>query len=199
VIATESSSSLARAVTIDVGSADGVKVDTTVMTGDGLVGRVTQVSRNASTVLLLTDAAFRIGVRLVGTDILGIATGRGGSLMDLQLLDPQANLKVGDLLVARGSYSGRPFVPGVPVARVISVLPGPGTLTRTATLRPLISTGRLDIVGVVISPPSKDPRDALAPKPPVPTPIPTVTVYSTEPPPAEAPSADAPSATPSGR
>lgn len=187
VIATESASRLAHVVTIDVGRADGVRDDMSVMTGDGLVGRVTHVGKHASSVLLLTDAAFRVGVRLAGSDILGIASGRGGSLLDLQLLDPQATLKVGDILVARGSYAGRPFVPGLPVGRVISVVSTPGALTKTATLRPMVTTGRLDIVAVIVGAPARDPRDALVPRAPTPTPIPTVTVYSTEPAPTQTP------------
>lgn len=200
VISAESPTSLANVITIDVGEADGVREEMTVMTGDGLVGRVTHVSRRASTVLLLTDPGFRIGVRLAGTDILGIASGRGGRNLDLQLLDPRANLKVGDLLLARGSFGARPFVPGLPVGRVISVVDSPGALTRTALIAPLVVTGRLDIVGVVVRAPATDPRDALVPPAPTPTPVPTVTIYSTEPPPsADGALAPSPSPTATGR
>jgi rod shape-determining protein MreC len=192
VIATESASGLARVISIDVGTADGVREDMTVMTGDGLVGRVTRSMRASSTVLLLTDPTFRIGVRLAGSDILGVASGRGSGTLDLQLLDPQATLRVGDLLLARGSYASRPFVPGLPVGRVTSVVDSPGTLTRTAILAPLVATGRLDIVGVVVAAPARDPRDALVPAPPVPTPLPTVTVYSTEPAPTATPTTATP-------
>lgn len=197
VIATESVSGLVHAISIDVGTGDGVRDDMTVMTGDGLVGRVTRATRHSSTVLLLTDPTFRVGVRLIGTDILGIASGRGGATLDLQLLDPQATLREGDVVLARGSYAGRPFVPGLPVGKVVSVADSPGALTKTARLRPLVSTGRLDIVGVVVAAPARDPRDALVPTAPTPTPIPTVTIYSTEPQPSTSPTQPTPTPTPS--
>lgn len=187
VIAISSGAGLKDTISIDVGSDDGVRPDMTVMTGDGLVGRVTKVQERTSTVLLLTDPTFSIGVRLVGADVLGIATGTGGPRTSLELLDPQADLKVGDIVVARGSAGGKPFVPGVPVGRVTSVEKTPGALTRKAALEPLARLGKLDIVGVVVTPPSRDPRDSLIPPAPTPTPIPTVTVYATTPEPTPTP------------
>lgn len=181
VIAVSSGSGLTDTISLDVGSKDGVTVDMTVITGDGLVGRVVTVQNQTCTVLLATDSAFRVGVRLAGSDVLGIAAGTGGSNLSLELLDPQAELNVGDIVVARGSAGGRPFVPGVPVGRVRSVQQTPGAITRKAVLTPLAKLQRLDIVGVVLNPPARDPRDSLIPASPTPTSIPTVTVYATEP------------------
>lgn len=184
VIAISSGAGLKDTILLDVGSDDGVTEDMTVMTGDGLVGRVVKVQKQTATVLLITDPSFSVGVRLVGNDVLGIATGTGGSKMSLELLDPQASLSVNDIVVARGSAGGKPFVPGVPVGQVVSVERTPGALTRKAVLNPLAQLGKLDIVGVVLNPPARDPRDSLIPPAPIPTPLPTVTVYAT--PPAEA-------------
>lgn len=181
VVANASGAGLKETVTIDVGSDDGITPDMTVMSGDGLVGRVVKVQKQTATVLLITDPTFSVGVRLVGSDVLGIATGNGGPQTKLELLDPQAQLNVGDIVVARGSAGGRPFVPGVPVGRVVKVERTPGALTRKAVLEPMAKLGKLDIVGVVLNPPARDPRDSLIPPAPIPTPIPTVTVYATPP------------------
>ena len=57
-----------------------------------------------------------------------------------------------------------------------------GTLTRTATVRPFVDFTTLDLVGVVVEPPRKNPRDAVLPPRPVTTPVtpaPTVTVTVT--------------------
>ena len=77
--------------------------------------------------------------------------------------------------MARGSVGGKPFVPGVPVGKVISVVQTPGALTRIAVVRPFVNLATLDIVAVVVLPPKSDPRDSLLPKP-IPTPTVTVTV-----------------------
>jgi rod shape-determining protein MreC len=39
----------------------------------------------------------------------------------------------------------------------------PGALTRTATVTPYVSFTALDLVGVVVEPPRKNPRDAVLP------------------------------------
>src|SRR5260370_11479993 len=53
-----------RTVQINKGSAKGVKVGYPVVTGDGLVGRVTQVSTNESTITLIDSPTIGVGVRL---------------------------------------------------------------------------------------------------------------------------------------
>ena len=70
----------ANSVTLDVGSRDGVHAQETVLNGDGLVGTVTQVSRDTSTVLLATDASSVVGARMAGSNQIGAVTGTGKSL-----------------------------------------------------------------------------------------------------------------------
>jgi rod shape-determining protein MreC len=62
--------------------------------------------------------------------------------------------------------------------------PSGGGLTRTLYVTPYVSFTKLDVVGVVVEAPKKDPRDTVLPAHPKPTPTPTVTVTVT-------PSADA--------
>lgn len=136
--------------TLDVGSDDGVQASTTVLVADGLVGRVRSVSASTSEVLLLADPRSGVGVRLETSGQLGTAQGTGqpGTLA-LTLLDPQADLAVGDRVVTLGSDGGRPFVPGVVLGEVTSVDSDPGAVTRTATLRLAVDPTRLDVVAVV--------------------------------------------------
>ena len=63
-------------------------------------------------------------------------TGRQDSL-EFQLLDPMADLRVGDALVTFGSKGGRPYAPGLPIGEVTEVGGSPGQLTRVATVRAL--------------------------------------------------------------
>jgi rod shape-determining protein MreC len=178
-------------VTLDAGSDDGLRRDMTVVNGDGLVGRVTTVGPGTATVLLANDPDFTVGTRMENTSELGFATGRGGNAMTVQLLNGKAKVKEGDRLVTFGSHADKPFVPGVPVGRVSKVERQTGDLTRTLQVTPYTRFTELDIVGVVVEPPRKDPRDAvLRPDPEKPKPTPTVTVTAT--PGAEAdPDADA--------
>ncbi|MEU1803441.1 rod shape-determining protein MreC [Streptomyces sp. NPDC019937] len=167
-------------VTLDIGSDDGIQRDQTVINGDGLVGRVTTVGPSTSTVLLAIDPDFTVGTRMEKSSELGFATGRGDRSLHVQLLNGKAKIKKGDRLVTFGSQADKPFVPGVPVGKVVRVDPTGGDLTRTLQVRPYVRFSRLDIVGVVVQPPRSNPRDTvLPPKPAKPKPAPTVTVTAT--------------------
>jgi rod shape-determining protein MreC len=165
-------------VTIDAGSADGIKPDETVLNGDGLVGSVTSVSAHSATVLLDTDASATVGVRIAGTTEIGAVTGTGrglagASALRLQVFDANAVLKVGEQLVTFGSLHGRPFVPGVPVGVITKVQASASALTKVAYVRPYASDGTLGVVGVVIVPPRQNPRDSVLPPRPTPSATPT--------------------------
>jgi len=168
-------------VTIDAGSADGLKPDETVLNGAGLVGTVTSVSGHTATVLLDTDAASTVGVRIAGTGEIGAVTGLGHSqsgpaALRLQVFDANAVLAPGQQLVTFGSVGGRPYVPGVPVGVITRVVASATALTKIAYVRPFADDGALGVVGVVIVPPRHNPRDSvLPPRPPSPTPSPAAT------------------------
>jgi len=177
-------------VTIDAGTRDGVRTDMTVLNGDGLVGRVKTAGPSTSTVLLAIDPDSSVGVRLEGSQEVGFTTGRGvseGADLDLRLLDGQSTVVRGDRLVSFGSQGATPYVAGVPVGEVSRVSGSPGSQTRTAVVSPYVEFTALDLVGVVVEPPRKDPRDAVLPPRPVRTPEltpestsqPTVTVTVT--------------------
>jgi rod shape-determining protein MreC len=163
VVAVSSPTDAVRSVTIDAGSRDGVRLDMTVISGDGLVGRVRRVGPLTADVLLLTDPAFSVGVRLEATGRIGVARGAGADPMRLELLDAETTVEPGARLVTLGSVGDRPFVPGVPVGEVRAVRSSPGTLSRTGSVRPFVDPGTLDLVGVVVEPPRADPRDAVLP------------------------------------
>jgi rod shape-determining protein MreC len=155
--------------TIDAGTIDGVRVGQTVLNGDGLVGRTVAVGKSTATVLLAADPASSVGVRTPGqggtsgAGQVGIATGDGAREISVQFFDPQGTIAPGTVLLTFGSQSGMPYAPGIPVGSVVAVRPTPGAMTRTATVKPFVDFGALDTVGVVISPPRTDPRDALVP------------------------------------
>ncbi|MBC9724441.1 rod shape-determining protein MreC [Streptomyces sp. TRM68367] len=179
VIAIGAAQGFSWTITVDVGANDGIKRDMTVLNGDGLVGRVTTVGPNTATVLLASDPDFTVGTRMESSDELGFASGQGDRPLRVELLNGKAKVKKGDRLVTFGSQADRPFVPGVPVGVVSRVDPSGGDLTRTLYVTPYVSFTKLDVVGVVVQAPKKDPRDTVLPPRPKPTPTPTVTVTVT--------------------
>lgn len=179
VIAIGAAQGFSWTITIDVGARDGIQRDMTVLNGDGLVGRVTTVGPNSSTVLLASDPEFTVGTRMESSDELGFASGQGDRPLRVELLNGKAEVKKGDRLVTFGSQADKPFVPGVPVGIVSRVDPSGGDLTRTLYVTPYVSFSKLDIVGVVVEAPKQDPRDTVLPSKPKPVPTPTVTVTVT--------------------
>ncbi|BFV59317.1 rod shape-determining protein MreC [Kitasatospora sp. CMC57] len=163
VIAIGAAQGFSWTITIDAGSDDGLTRDMTVINGQGLVGRITTIAPTTATVLLASDPGFSVGTRLEGSGEIGFANGQGTGPMKVSLLNGKAQVKAGDRLVTFGSQSGRPFVPGVPVGKVVEVEATPGQLTKTVLVEPYVQFTRLDLVGVVVVPPRTDPRDAVLP------------------------------------
>ena len=179
VISQGPTTSFTQTITIDAGTSSGIRSNMTVISGYGLVGVVKIAYPDSSLVQLASDPAFRIGARIAKSEQIGILSGQGSRRGVLQLLDNTTTVKAGDALLARGSDSGRPFVPGVPIGEVTSVDNSPGAVTQTAEVRFYANFSTLGVVAVVIAKPESDPRDALVPPKPVPTPLPTVTIYAT--------------------
>lgn len=188
-------SAFSQTVTIDAGSTDHITVDKTVISENGLVGVVKSVEAHSAIVLLMSDPAFKVGVRIARNQSIGVLTGTGGNTFSLQLLDPAGDIQNGDTLFSNGSDSNRPFIPGVPVGVVTSVDHTSATLTQTATVKSYSDLGNIGVVSVVISAPTTAPKQAINP-----TPAPTVIVYVTPTPtpsPSLSPGAPTPSPAPS--
>ena len=156
-------------VTVDAGSRDGVRPDMTVMTGDGLVGRVNRVGSATATVLLAIDPGLRGRRPAGGLQQIGIAHGRGpagngAAARSGSAAGPDRPVEVGHRLVTLGSQRRRPYVAGRADRRGRpgrrrrrGRLPGPRRHGRSSSFT------SLDLVGVVVAPPKKDPRDTVLP------------------------------------
>ena len=179
VISQGSNTSFTNSITIDAGSTSGIRPNMTVISGFGLVGVVKIVYSGSALVELASDPSFKVGARIAGTQQIGILSGQGSRKALLQLLDNTTTVKVGDVILARGSTNGRPFVPGVPIGEVTAVDNSASAVTQTAEVKFYVNFSTISIVSVVVKAPEVDPRDALVPQKPGPTPLPTVTVTAT--------------------
>ena len=186
VISQGASTSFSQTITIDAGTTSGVRQNMTVISGEGLVGVVKESYLNSALIMLATDPDFKVGVRIAGTQQIGILSGRGSKRAELQLLDNQQIVKVGDVLLARGSTNNRPFVPGIPVGVISAVDNTAGSIAQTASVMLYPNFSALSVVSVVLSAGKNNPGDALVPAAPQPTPVPTVTIYATPSPSASA-------------
>lgn len=105
---------------IGVGADRGVRPGMPVRSARGIVGRVLEVGRNSSRILLLTDSESVLPVRLANGEGVAFAHGRGDSLLRIRLINLGLNpLKRGDMFVTSGA--GGFFRPDIAVALVEQV------------------------------------------------------------------------------
>ena len=140
VIATSGGAFL-RNVLIDVGAAEGVERGQAAITGEGIVGRVTEVGDRAARVLLITDLNSNIPVLLEASRDRAILAGDNSEMPRLLYLPAKSAAKPGDRVVTSGS--GGIFPPGLPVGVVVSVDNG------VARVAPYAALSRLEYVRIV--------------------------------------------------
>ena len=177
VISKGGTATISESIVIDQGSNAGIRRDMTVIAASGLVGVVKSTTASASVVMLMSDPAFRVGVRVAGSQFMGILSGEGQNRFSLQMLSAAADISVGDVLLSRGSSGDAPFVPGVPVGKIVFVENAIGQLTKQARVESFVSLNSIGVVSVVLDSRGNNPGDALVPS--APRPAPTVTVFVT--------------------
>jgi rod shape-determining protein MreC len=145
----QTSSNFESSVEINRGTGQGVAVGDPVVSTGGLVGTVQSASTTRSTVVLLTDPSFNVGVKVDANNIGDVATGYGrGSPLRVNGVAKTAQVNVGQTLTTSG-LQGETFPPGIPVGKVSSVTT-PGSLQKTISLTPLVNTNDLQVVEVLV-------------------------------------------------
>ena len=112
----------AQSIIITAGSREGVKKGQVVMTGDGVIGRVTQAGLYSSRVLLITDINSRIPVLVGEAGNRAILVGDNGMRLRLLYLASRTAAVQGDKVVTSGD--GEAFPPGLPIGQVTRVEDG---------------------------------------------------------------------------
>jgi rod shape-determining protein MreC len=153
-----SGSNFQLSVTVDAGSRQGVARNMAVVDADGLVGRVTQVTADYATVLLVTDPASGVAASLARGKAPGIVRGSGSQLLSFQPVRAGTKVERGDPVVTQ-AYQGSVFPAGLPIGVVERVDPvGAASLVPRVAVRPYASLGALDLVAIVIERPTPPAR-----------------------------------------
>lgn len=123
-----SAASARRYAYLSIGRNQGLAAGMPVVSDRGVIGRVLEVTRGSSRVLLLTDSESVLPVRRASDGVVAFAEGRGDGFLKIKLINLGLNpLKPGDLMVTSGA--GGYFRPGVAVA-IITELTSDGALAR---------------------------------------------------------------------
>ena len=145
------------AITIDKGSDQGVHTNQPVVNGDGLVGRVSDVSGDAARVTLITDHTSGVSAQVVPDGANGLVKATVGNPSDLILDFVQKGRDVhkGATVVTSGWRASRIeslFPRGIPIGSVTRVDSQERELYQRVHLRPFADLRRLDIVEVLTTP-----------------------------------------------
>lgn len=128
-------------VQLDHGSSSGVQADDPVVTGDGLIGRVTEVTAGTAEVTLITDHRSAVSARALPDGPLGVLTPEVGDPDDLLLdyIQEDEEVKQGAALVTAGSTASALeslFPPGIPIGEVVEAEAGEQEVYQRVHVRP---------------------------------------------------------------
>lgn len=139
-------------VQINRGSEDGVRNGMPVVTRGGLIGRIDgDPGRGHSRVTLLTDPSFEVGVLVVGTDDVALASGggHGEPLMVTKGLEIDTEVAVGHEVVTSGVDRSR-YPSGIPIGIVTDIDFDEARLLQLLTVEPSANTDNLSFVTVLL-------------------------------------------------
>lgn len=139
-------------VQINRGSEDGVRNGMPVVTRGGLIGRIDgDPGRRHSRVALITDPGFEVGVLVVGTDDVALASGsgRGGPLIVGKGLEIDTEVAVEDEVVTSGVDRSR-YPAGIPIGTVTDIDYDEARLFQILTVNPSANTANLNFVTVLL-------------------------------------------------
>jgi rod shape-determining protein MreC len=152
---------LHQTVTIDKGQAHGIQIDSSVMTADGVVGRVIYVANLFSIVQLVVDSQSAVAVMVGSGRRQAIVKGTAGKELEIDYIDDDNDVKQGDPLITSGMDRVHPK--GLPFGVVSSVGARKG-LFKTIKIRPTADLGRLEeVLCIVEHPPEVPEPSALSP------------------------------------
>ena len=147
-------------VTIDKGSSSGIEVNDPVINGDGLVGRVTEVTGGTAQVTLITDHRSAVSARLLPDGPSGVVEPEVGDPDDLLLdfIDNDETDLEGKILVTAGWSNGQvssAYPPGLQIGRVIEAQVGEQEAFERVHVDPFADLRELDFLQVLTAGPER--------------------------------------------
>ena len=137
-----------HSVIVDMGSKDGIKVDMGVATHMGLVGKVIQVEKNTSEVLLIIDQGCSVGAMVQRPREIGVIKGATDSTYCyLEYVAHDADVQLNDIVVTSGMGSTIPK--GIIIGRVVVIRKEKHDLFQRILIKPEVDFNKLEEVFIV--------------------------------------------------
>jgi rod shape-determining protein MreC len=144
----------AQQIAIAAGSSSGIRLNTPVVSADGLVGRVTNVGRSTAVVTLITDPESQVSARDLATGVSGMVRNGTRGMLVLDRVEKEQQIFKNDVIVTEGTRDRRypslyPY--GIPIGRVDQVGTTDIASYRTVQVQPFAQLGSLDSVAALVS------------------------------------------------
>ncbi len=124
-------------VTLDAGSANGIKVGDPVVTGTGLVGIVSEVSEDFSLVRTLLDVDSRIAARLINASADGLIVAGDFGQLAMKNVSRRYTVSAGDIVETSSLSSLVP--PGIPIGMVTAASDEPSNIFKKIDVEPAVN------------------------------------------------------------
>jgi rod shape-determining protein MreC len=135
-------------IVIDRGSDDGVEPGMPIISSEGLVGQVAEVSKSASTVRLITDQQSGVAAMVQSTRALGIVRGAVSGGLTLDFLGGEALPQPGDVVLTSGL--GGVYPKGIVIGDITDVDSRRGELYPRVVVRSRVSIDTIEEVFVLV-------------------------------------------------
>ncbi|MDD5135987.1 MAG: rod shape-determining protein MreC [Candidatus Omnitrophica bacterium] len=137
-------SNWSNSIIIDKGLSGGIKQNKAVLSTKGLVGRVLEVGRYSSKILLITDPNSKVGVMIQRNRQGGILVGRPDSRCRMIYIALDSDVMPGDRVITAGF--GTIFPKDIIVGEVVRVDKEPGRLYKSALIKTAEDLSKLEEV-----------------------------------------------------
>ncbi|MBF8984317.1 rod shape-determining protein MreC [Lutibacter sp. B2] len=133
--------------TIDAGEKEGVLKDSTVMNGQGLIGKVFEVGNHWSKAISIIDNKSSVSSEVLrNNQYMGIVRGSINSEIT-GLIDPEAEVLVGDKLITSGLSN---YAKGILIGEIKEVIKKEDELLKTIVVKPAVDFKKLDKVFIIM-------------------------------------------------
>lgn len=140
---------LLQYLVIDRGRDDGIERGMPVLTAEGLVGRISQVSASSSVVMLITDPSSSISALIQRSRATGVVQGYPGYQLRMRYI-PQGNtVEPGDMVLTSGL--GGNFPKRLLIGQIASVKHEDIEMFQEAEILPAVNLRDLEVVMVLLN------------------------------------------------
>lgn len=134
---------------IDRGASDGVQQGMAVLTAEGLVGRIGEVSADSAKVMLITDPSSSVSAMIQRSRATGSVQGYPGGELLMRYIPQGDTVAPGDIVLTAGLGGNLPK--RLVIGQVVSVKRGEAEMFQEAKLVPAVDLYNLETVMVLLS------------------------------------------------